>query len=229
MVAVVKPELFPGLDVFTGKEGDVWEPQVLVCGEDSTSEQVGLAHVVQEAADVSIETGIDAVRILRLVIQAEQVGVVLSHICFSFRDDLTDILADEAPLWDVLQSPDTPAFIPGSEHLESAPESVLDDTVLARPPAGTRMVALEDERGLLTTEFGQKAAALVVPAAQTELSTHADTSRAVFLTNTVLEVRYVAVDVHGGGDAVFLDVFVVVWDRVAVHRVDTGDGNSLLP
>lgn len=37
-----------------------------MCCEDSTSEQVGLAHVVQEAADVSIETGIDAVLILRL-------------------------------------------------------------------------------------------------------------------------------------------------------------------
>lgn len=33
-----------------------------------------------------------------------------------------NLLADEAPLWDVLQSPDTPAFIPGSEHLESAPK-----------------------------------------------------------------------------------------------------------
>lgn len=60
------PELFPGLDVFTGKESDVWESKVLVRREDSTSEQVRLAHVVQEAAGVSIETGIDAVEIFRL-------------------------------------------------------------------------------------------------------------------------------------------------------------------
>lgn len=40
---------------------------------------------------------------------------------------------------------------------------------------------------------------------------------------------YVPVDVHGGGDAVFRDVFVAVWTRFTVDRVDTGDGNSLLP
>lgn len=38
----------------------------------------------------------------------------------------------------------------------------------------------------------------------------------------------VSVDVHGGGDAVLGDVFVVVWVRLTVNRVDAGDGNSLL-
>lgn len=34
--------------------------------EHSTGKQVGLAHVIEEAADVSIETGIDAVEVLWL-------------------------------------------------------------------------------------------------------------------------------------------------------------------
>lgn len=34
--------------------------------EHSTGEQVGLAHVVEEAADVAIEAGVDAVQILWL-------------------------------------------------------------------------------------------------------------------------------------------------------------------
>ena len=44
----------------------MWESQVLVRREHSAGEQVGLAHVVEEAADVSIETGIDAVHVLWL-------------------------------------------------------------------------------------------------------------------------------------------------------------------
>lgn len=38
----------------------------------------------------------------------------------------------------------------------------------------------------------------------------------------------VPVDVHGGGDTVFGDVLVAVRARLAVHRVDAGDGNALL-
>lgn len=60
------PQLLSGFDVLTGEEGDVWETKVLVFREHSASKQVGLAHVVEEAADVSIETGIDAVEILWL-------------------------------------------------------------------------------------------------------------------------------------------------------------------
>lgn len=62
----VLPELLSSLDVFTGKEGNVWETKVLVRCEHSTGKQVGLAHVIEEAADVSIETGIDAVQVLWL-------------------------------------------------------------------------------------------------------------------------------------------------------------------
>lgn len=40
-----------------------------------------------------------------------------------------------------------------------------------------------------------------------------------------LHVSNVPVNVHGGRDAVFRDVFVTIWTRFAVHRVDTGDGN----
>lgn len=44
----------------------MWKTKVLVRREHSTGEQVGLAHVIEEAADVAIETGIDTVEILRL-------------------------------------------------------------------------------------------------------------------------------------------------------------------
>lgn len=42
----------------------MWKAQVLVFREHSTSEQVGLAHVVEEATDISIETSINAIEIL---------------------------------------------------------------------------------------------------------------------------------------------------------------------
>lgn len=54
------PELLSRFYVFTGKEGNVWEMKVLVCREHSAGKQVRLTHVIQEAADVSIKTGIDA-------------------------------------------------------------------------------------------------------------------------------------------------------------------------
>lgn len=43
-----------------------------MCREHSTGKQVGLAHVIKEAADVSIETGIDAVQILRLGVKMKK-------------------------------------------------------------------------------------------------------------------------------------------------------------
>lgn len=46
---------------------------------------------------------------------------------------------------------------------------------------------------------------------------------------TYLQVCYVPVNVHGGGDTVFGDVFVAVRIRFTVDRVDTGNRNSLLP
>lgn len=60
------PQLLSSLDVFTGEEGDVRKTKVLVRREHSTGQQVWLAHVIKEAADVSIETGINTVKILRL-------------------------------------------------------------------------------------------------------------------------------------------------------------------
>lgn len=143
------PKLLSSLDVFTSEKGDVWKTKVLVRREHSTSKQVGLTHVIKEATDVAIETGIDAVKILRLwrrikgktqsrtyamseksgvescevktqsksffsakrvfrifadaslsqradylVVQAEEVRVVLPHLCFSFGDDFTYV-----PVW----------------------------------------------------------------------------------------------------------------------------------
>lgn len=98
---------------------------------------------------------------------------------------------------------------------------------------------------------------LVVPAAQTQLSAHADAGGAVLLTNTVLvgrrntnrhmsppllspslgptqkethlQVCNVAIDVQRGGDAVFRDVLVVFWVGLIVNRIDTWNGNSFLP
>lgn len=61
-----RPELLSRGDVFAGEEGHVGEAQVLVGGEHSAGQQVGLAHVVEEAAHVAVETGVDAVEVLRL-------------------------------------------------------------------------------------------------------------------------------------------------------------------
>lgn len=45
------------------EEGDPGEAQVLVGHEHAHGDEVGLAQVVDEAADVAIETGIDAVNL----------------------------------------------------------------------------------------------------------------------------------------------------------------------
>lgn len=58
---IVLPKLLSSHYAFTGKEGNVWETKVLVRCEHSTGKQVGVAHVIEEAADVAIETGINAV------------------------------------------------------------------------------------------------------------------------------------------------------------------------
>lgn len=42
------------------------EAEVLVGGEHSAGQQVGLAHVVEEATHVAVETGVDAVQVLWL-------------------------------------------------------------------------------------------------------------------------------------------------------------------
>lgn len=48
------------------------------------------------------------------------------------------------------------------------------------------------------------------------------------LKETDLHVSNVPVDVHGGCDAVFRDVLVPVWIRLAVHGVNAGDGDSFV-
>lgn len=45
---------------------------------------------------------------------------------------------------------------------------------------------------------------------------------------TDLHVSNVPVYVHGGRNAVFRDVFVTLWIRFTVHRVNTGNGNSFM-
>lgn len=47
-------------------------------------------------------------------------------------------------------------------------------------------------------------------------------------TLTDLHVSNVPVDVHGGRDAVLRDVFVTLWIRFTVHRVNAGDGHSFV-
>lgn len=60
---VVKPQLLAGLDEAGAEEGNAGEAQVLVGHEDAHGHQVGLAVVVDEAADVAIEAGVDAVQL----------------------------------------------------------------------------------------------------------------------------------------------------------------------
>ena len=65
------PKLLSSLNVCAGKQSNVWEAQVLVSCEHSTGKQVGLAHVVNEPADVAIETGVNAVRLRVLQLRGE--------------------------------------------------------------------------------------------------------------------------------------------------------------
>lgn len=57
------PDLLSSLYVPGAEEGDPGEAQVLVGHEHPHRDEVGLAQVVDEAADVAVETGIDAVNL----------------------------------------------------------------------------------------------------------------------------------------------------------------------
>lgn len=57
----VSPQFLTAEDVPGAEEGDAWEPQVLVQHEDAHGDEVWVTEVVDEAADVAIVTGIDAV------------------------------------------------------------------------------------------------------------------------------------------------------------------------
>lgn len=57
------PQLLPSPDVSGAEEGNAWKAQVLVKHEDPDGDDVGVTQVVDEAADVAIVTGIDAVHL----------------------------------------------------------------------------------------------------------------------------------------------------------------------
>lgn len=57
----VSPQFLTAEDVPGAEEGDAWEPQVLVQHEHAHRDEVWVTKVVDEAADVAIVTGVDAV------------------------------------------------------------------------------------------------------------------------------------------------------------------------
>lgn len=59
----VSPQLLAAEDVSGAEEGDAGEPQVLVQHEHTHGNEVGVAQVVDEAADVAVVTGVDAVHL----------------------------------------------------------------------------------------------------------------------------------------------------------------------
>lgn len=60
------PQLLSGADVLAGEESHAGEAQVLVWGEHAAREQVRLTQVIDEAADVAVETGVYTVHITYL-------------------------------------------------------------------------------------------------------------------------------------------------------------------
>lgn len=57
------PQLLSTQDVPGAEEGDAREPQVLVQHEHAHGDEVGVTQVVNEAADVAIVAGIDAIHL----------------------------------------------------------------------------------------------------------------------------------------------------------------------
>lgn len=55
------PQLLSAEDVSRAEEGDAREPQVLVQHEYTHWDEVGVAQVVNEAADVAIVAGVNAI------------------------------------------------------------------------------------------------------------------------------------------------------------------------
>lgn len=111
------PQFLTAEDVPGAEEGDAWEPQVLVQHEDAHWDEVRVTEVVDEAADVAIVSGVDAVHFpvlgggknksyeaatldtlslqrlmfADLIVQVEQVGVVFPDIGLRIRDQLPDV------------------------------------------------------------------------------------------------------------------------------------------
>lgn len=59
----VSPQFLTAEDVPGAEEGDAREPQVLVQHEHAHRDEVWVTEVVDEAADVAIVTGVDAVHL----------------------------------------------------------------------------------------------------------------------------------------------------------------------
>lgn len=57
------PQLLSTEDVSRAEEGDAREPQVLVQHEHSYWDEVGVTQVVNEAADVAVVAGVNAVHL----------------------------------------------------------------------------------------------------------------------------------------------------------------------
>lgn len=51
--------------------------------------------MVDEAADVAVESGIDAVGLPFLIVESEEERVVLSFVSLSITDDLPNVLANK--------------------------------------------------------------------------------------------------------------------------------------
>jgi len=116
--------------------------------------------VVDEAADVPVEPSIDAVYLAILVVKIKEVRVFFPNVSFRVRDELPDILADEGAQGDILQGPHAPAHVLCPVELQPCPEAVLHDAVPAASPAGTGVVALEDQGRLRHVELRQQPAVL---------------------------------------------------------------------
>lgn len=93
------PDLLSGSDGPAGEEGDAGEAQVLVGGEDPHSQQVGFAQVVDEAADVAVESGVDAVNVsnlhgttIRGQVRCLFLFTVFSFLLIFIRDDFNNKL-----------------------------------------------------------------------------------------------------------------------------------------
>lgn len=61
LIVKLLPQLLSTEDVSRAEEGDAREPQVLVQHEYSHWDEVGVAQVVNEAADVAIVAGVNAI------------------------------------------------------------------------------------------------------------------------------------------------------------------------
>lgn len=84
------PDFFSGFYVPRAEEGDPGKAEVLMRHEDPHRDEVWLAEVVYEAADIAVETGIYAVHLSilegeRLHILLDEVGFIMPATCLTNR------------------------------------------------------------------------------------------------------------------------------------------------